>query len=104
MNFPQLKHKIFDYSTVVAANEQIFSDIGGEAVILNLQTGIYHGLNEVGARIWTLIQEPKGVLDIQQTLLQEYEVESSSCLIDILALLEELQAVGLIEVRDEKIA
>jgi hypothetical protein len=35
---------------------------------------------------------------------QEYEIEPSTCLIDIFALLQDLQAAGLIEVRDEKTA
>ncbi len=86
---------------VVADKEQIFSDIGGEAVILHLKTGIYHGLNEIGARIWTLIQEPKSVKDIQRILLEEYEVEAERCDRDLIALLKDLLAAELIEVKNE---
>jgi hypothetical protein len=104
MNLPEVEYKISESSVIVAAREQISSDIGGEAVILNLKTGVYQGLNEVGARIWALIQQPLAVSDIQQTLLQEYEIEPSTCLIDIFTLLQHLQAVGLVEVQDEKTA
>ncbi len=101
MKFTEPDIRISDSSIVVADREQIFSDIGGEAVILHLKTGIYHGLNEIGARIWTLIQEPKSVKDIQRILLEEYEVEVERCDRDLIALLKDLLAAGLIEVKNE---
>lgn len=104
MKFTELESHISDSSVVVADKEQIFSDIGGEAVILHLKTGIYHGLNEIGARIWTLIQEPKAVKDIRHTLLEEYEVEAERCDRDLIALLKDLLAAGLIEVNNGTIA
>lgn len=104
MKITELDTQISDSSMVVAVPEQIFSDIGGEAVILHLKTGIYHGLNEVGARIWTLIQEPKAVQDIKQTIIAEYEVASDECDRDLIALLKEFLAAGLIEVRNETTA
>ncbi|MEA5507532.1 PqqD family peptide modification chaperone [Halotia wernerae UHCC 0503] len=101
MKFTESDTRILESSVVVADREQIFSDIGGEAVILHLKTGIYHGLNEIGARIWTLIQEPKSVKDIQHILLEEYEVEVERCDRDLIALLKDLLAAGLIEVKNE---
>jgi hypothetical protein len=100
MNLKQLDEKISESSIVEANQEQISSDLGGEAVILNLKTGIYHGLNEVGALIWTLIQKPKAVRDIKQILLQEYEVEHQECDRDLKTLLEALLAAGLIDVKN----
>lgn len=94
--------EISESSTVVATAEQISSDLGGEAVILNLRSGVYHGLNEQGARIWNLLQQPQIVKDIKQLLLEEYEVEPEVCISDLLALLNELKNAGLIEVRNEK--
>ncbi len=104
MNLKQAQQKIVESSVIIAAPDQISSDLGGEAVVLNLKSGVYHGLNQVGARIWDLIQEPKQVEDIKQALQEEYEVEATQCLNDILGLLRDLQSVGLIEVRDEKVA
>ncbi|MBW4630357.1 MAG: PqqD family peptide modification chaperone [Iphinoe sp. HA4291-MV1] len=104
MSSKSLNSKISESSIVVAAVEQISSDLGGEAVILNLKSGVYHGLNEVGSRIWNLIQQPKEVKDIKQTLLEEYGVESEVCMRDILALLEELKAVELVKVKNETVA
>ena len=100
MNSKQLDREILESSIIVANEEQISSDLGGEAVILNLKTGVYHGLNEVGARIWNLIEQPSSVSDIKQTLLQEYEVEAQQCDRDLKALLEHLLAAGLIDVKN----
>ncbi|MBW4608475.1 MAG: lasso peptide biosynthesis PqqD family chaperone [Hassallia sp. WJT32-NPBG1] len=100
MNSKQLDREILESSIIVANEEQISSDLGGEAVILNLKTGVYHGLNEVGARIWNLIEQPSSVSDIKQTLLQEYEVEAQQCDRDLKALLEDLLAAGLIDVKN----
>jgi Coenzyme PQQ synthesis protein D (PqqD) len=100
MNLKQLDQKILESSIVEVNQDQISSALGGEAVILNLKTGIYHGLNDVGARIWTLIQEAIAVKDIKQTLVEEYEVEAQQCDRDLIALLESLLAAGLIDVKN----
>jgi Coenzyme PQQ synthesis protein D (PqqD) len=88
-------------SSVVAANDQVSSDLGGEVVILHLEAGQYYSLETVGARIWSLIQEPRPVEEIRDILVSEYEVEPGRCESDLLALLHRLSDEGLIDVRDE---
>jgi hypothetical protein len=88
-------------STVVAAKDQVSSDLGGEVAILDLKAGVYYGLDAVGARIWSLIQEPRTVNEIRNILLEEYEVEPERCERDLLVLLQRLADEGLIEVKDE---
>jgi len=95
---------VLECSSVVATKDQVCSDLAGEAVILDLKSGVYYGLNEVGASIWNLIQEPRTVNEIQDAILAEYEVEPEQCARDILALLQQLADEGLIKVRDEAIA
>jgi hypothetical protein len=85
-------------STVVAAKDQVSSDLGGEVAILDLKAGVYYGLDAVGARIWSLIQEPITVNEIRDILLEEYEVEPERCERDLLALLQRLADEGIIEV------
>jgi hypothetical protein len=87
-------------SVVVAAKDQVSSDLGDEVVILNLTNGVYYGLGPIGARIWDLIQEPKAVNEIRDALWDEYEVDIERCECDLLALLEELVAENLAEARD----
>ena len=87
-------------STVVVSSDQISSDLAGEVVMLNLKNGTYYGLNEVGAHIWNLMQAPQSVAAVRDAILDEFEVEPERCEGDLLALLRDLEAAGLIEVRD----
>ncbi|WP_366918539.1 lasso peptide biosynthesis PqqD family chaperone [Acaryochloris sp. IP29b_bin.148] len=87
-------------TTVVATSEQVSSDLAGESVILNLKTGMYFGLNEVGASVWTLLQQPRSVQEICDQILNEYEVDSEQCQQDVLKLLQELIESELIEIKD----
>lgn len=91
--------KVCESSVIVAGKEQVSSDLAGEAVILNLKNGGYYSLNTVGLRIWELIQEPKTVTEIRDTILAEYDVEPEECNSHIFELLEKLAAEELIEVK-----
>lgn len=87
-------------STIVATKNQVSCDLAGEAAILDLQSGVYYGLDAVGARIWELIQEPKTVTEVRDALLQEFDVEPERCQSDLLALLEQMSQNKLIEIHD----
>ena len=85
---------------VVAGKDQLSCDLGGEAAILNTRTGMYYGLDAVGARVWSLIQQPRSARDVCETLLSEYDVELDRCESDLLGLLKQFLAEGLIEVQE----
>jgi Coenzyme PQQ synthesis protein D (PqqD) len=87
-------------SIVVVTTEQISCELDGEAAILNLKDGVYYGLDEVGASVWSLMQQPRKVSEIRDALLQQYEVDAPRCEQDLFALLSELLNRGLIEVGD----
>jgi hypothetical protein len=78
-------------------NENVVSrDLEGEAVILNLESGVYFGLNGVGTRIWALIQEYGSLRKVFEAMQQEYEVAPQVLESDLLQLIEQLQARGLV--------
>lgn len=54
--------------------DAVFRDLDGEAVILDLASGTYYGLNEVGTRIWILLAEGRDAEGIAAELTAEYEV------------------------------
>jgi hypothetical protein len=88
----------------VVAQDQIACDLAEEVAILNTTSGIYYGLNTVGARIWKLIQEPRTVHEVRNALLEEYEVEPERCERDVLVLLQALASKGLIEIKNDTVA
>lgn len=96
-----MKSALSRHSTVVAARNQVSSDLGGEVAILNLQAGVYFGLDEVGSRVWELVQKPRRVDQIRAALSEEYDVDPARCERDVISLLEQLADEGLVEVGDE---
>ena len=95
-----MERTITGSSTVVATPEQVSCDLEGEVAILNLSSGVYYGLDPVGARIWTLLREPTTVRAVRDALAAEYDVDPDRCERDLVALLEDLVTAGLVEVRD----
>ena len=83
---------------VVASKGQVFTELNDGVTILGLSDGVYYGLNSVGARVWSLIQEKRKVSEILQCLLDEYRVEAALCERDLLQILNRLADHGLIEV------
>jgi hypothetical protein len=86
-------------STISAASGQVSSTVEGEAVILNMETGVYYGLNTVGAWVWEQLQSPKTVDELLSGLVSEFEVDEDRGEADLMALLEDLAGASLIEVK-----
>jgi Coenzyme PQQ synthesis protein D (PqqD) len=86
-------------SIIAAVQEQVSSDLAEESVILNLKTGVYYGLNAVGAWIWNRIQEPQTFSWLSEEIAAEYKIDPDRCERDLLALLQDLFAAQLIEVK-----
>ncbi len=77
----------------------IGTELEDETVILDLDAGIYSGLDAVGTRIWQLLECEQSVAALRTVLLEEYEVSVEQCQQDLLAFLQSLAAQNLIEVR-----
>ena len=87
-----------DYIVVIDEDNVVSRKLQGEAVLLNLQSGTYFGLNEVGTRIWTLFGEKKSLRQVFETLKQEYDVAPETLEQDLLRLVGELKTKGLVDV------
>jgi hypothetical protein len=88
-------------SVVVATRDQVSSDLGGEAAILDLKSETYYGLNSVAARVWQLIRTPTTAREVWEAVAAEYDVEADRCERDVLALLQKLADAGLVDVANE---
>ena len=74
------------------------ADMEGEAVLLNISTGVYFSLNQVAARIWRLIAHGSSVDAIVQTLMDEFDVGEERLRGDVAETIHQLSAHGLIDV------
>jgi hypothetical protein len=93
------KPEITLHDTVVVSPQQVSTELGSETVILGVEAGRYFGLNEVGARIWSLLQAPRRVSELCDAIQEEYDVTQAECTRDVLELLHELNDKGLIDVQ-----
>lgn len=87
-------------SVVVAADRRTSAQVDGESVILDLEKGIYYGLDPVGARIWEEIQEQTSVGEVVTAITAEYDVSRDRCLEDTLSLVHDLVEKDLVVVRE----
>jgi hypothetical protein len=87
-----LTDRIFPKSDV------IFRALGTEAVVLNLESGTYFGLNSVGTRIWLLLEQ-HDLGGTCERLAAEYDAPRERIESDVLALVDSLEDKGLVERR-----
>jgi hypothetical protein len=86
-----------DLTTRVTVPESVlFRDLDGEAVLLETGSGRYYGLNEVGTRMWSLLQIHGETGAVCRALLAEYDVPEDRLLADLEKLVETLAARGLL--------
>jgi hypothetical protein len=78
------------------ADNVLFRVIGNEAVLLNLKTEQYLGLDPVGTRMWTLLNESRSVQEAYEFLLKEYDVDADRLLTDMEEFIAKLVAQGLL--------
>lgn len=87
----------------VRASDKVLSQVlDGEAVLLDLGSGTYFGLNEVGTVVWSCINPPGASeeavrLDtIVEKIVADYEVNEQQACKDLFELLDELLSKGIV--------
>ena len=83
-------------SNISISSEVLAQEVGGETVLLDLQSESYFGLDEVGTRIWQLLQEHNELQKVFDTMLEEYDVNAKQLENDLNELLEKLLDAKLI--------
>jgi hypothetical protein len=84
--------------SITIPDDVLFRELDGEAVLLNLKTGTYFGLNPVATRMWQLIAEQRSLSHVLEILAGEYETDRVVLEKDLLELGRQLCASGLCEV------
>ena len=76
----------------------LFHEVDEEMVLLNLVSGKYFSLDDVGTRMWALMTEYEQLKAVHQALLEEYKVDPQQLEQDLLALTDKLAANGLLQI------
>jgi hypothetical protein len=73
----------------------LFSQVGDEAVLLNVKSGVYYSLDRVGALVWGGIVGGESLGEIQLSLHRQFAVEFDVIWPDVAALVADMAANGL---------
>jgi len=84
-------------SVVRVSSNQVYSRLGDEVAILELDQGVYYGLNDTGSFLWNLMQKPVRVNEMRAALVEEFDVDAETAEKDLLRVLADLRDAGLIE-------
>ena len=94
--YPNLIGKIRVHPDVV------WRDVDGEIVLLNVVTGQYFGLDEVGSRVWALLQQDgdsgASLEALRDRVVAEFDVDPGVAVADLAALMQQLLDQQLINV------
>lgn len=84
-------------SVLVQQEGHIVSDMDGEKVMLNITSGKYYNLGEVGGEIWTALATPSSVSHVVDVIKEIFEVEAERAEQDVLSFVQHLLDENLIE-------
>lgn len=88
----------FMKQTISITPDILSQEVSGETVFLNLNSESYFGLDNVGTRIWQLLQEYGDLQKVLDAMLREYDVEEDQMEIDLSELVAKLVEVGIVEI------
>lgn len=80
------------------SEDVLFQEVGGEAVLLDLSSECYFGLDSVGTRIWGLLTENSSLQRAFDLLIDEYDVDPDRLEADLLNLIARMAKAGLVQV------
>lgn len=89
-------------SSVRLPDHVVYRGFVAETVVLNLQTGKYHGLNPVGGRMLEALQQASSVREAVVVIAAEYGQEEGAVEADVLSFCRDLLERGLIEVQSDE--
>jgi len=90
--------KVLDSSSMVQRSAaQVSCNLDEEVAILDMNNSRYFGLDGVGAHIWLVLEKPRSVGEICESVIDHFDVAPEVCRSDVLKFLTGLQEAGLIE-------
>lgn len=84
-------------TTYKVSSNHLYSEVADEAVILDVESGVYYGLDSVGVDIWRWLQKPQTEDQLLDLVLEEYEVTPEQAEQDLQSILKEMLNAGLLD-------
>lgn len=87
-------------SILQRAESVTFEVVADEAILIDINTGTYFSLNEIGTEFWEMLDGDQTVEQHAQTIANKYEVETSMVVDDLLELAAEMAKDKLILIEE----
>jgi chemotaxis protein CheY-P-specific phosphatase CheC len=85
-----------DYNIEIIRRPEV-TDLAGEKVMIDFETGKYYMLKGVANDIWDLMENGITVTDITESLMKEYEVDQEICLKSVNEFFKSLVNIGFVK-------
>lgn len=78
---------------------KLSTDIDGETVLMDLQSGTYSSFNAVASHIWGELQKGNQFTPLLESILEKFDVERTVAYNELISFLDELSEKNFIEVQ-----
>ncbi len=76
--------------------ECVSAEVDGHLVLLDLETLVYHSLNQTAAAVWSFLETPRAESAVVQELCSRYRVAPEQCTASVQRLFQSLVSSNLI--------
>jgi hypothetical protein len=78
------------------------TEVDGEIMAMSVEQGECYGLDAIASRVWAIIAQPRSIDHICAALVDEYDVDDTTCRTDLDTLLLTMIDCKLISTRSQK--
>jgi len=90
--------EVTETSSLRRGRDLLEATLDDEVILLSVERGFYYSLDDIGSDIWRRIVTPCRASDLFAALSKDYDADAATVARDVLPLLREMAAEGLIDV------
>ena len=84
-------------TTLTRSARILYSELDDAVTMMNVESGKYYSLKDIGARIWALLEQPMSAEQVCDQLMVEYRVERERCEGDVIGVMRQMASEGIVE-------
>ena len=85
-----------DQTTIERAPGAVEALVDDQVVLLSPIDFSYHALDPIGARLWSLLEEPLTFGDLITELTASYSIDAETCRVDVMPFVERMSEIGVL--------
>lgn len=90
--------EIKENSIISRQTDIVFNKLDDEIVMMSIKNAEYYGLDNIGSRIWEIIEKPTSLKQLLELLLNEFDVNEEKCKSDVIEFLVALEKKNIIKI------